>query len=65
MISDKRTFGEIDIVARHYDNKARSKLADRGDSVKYIAYSYHDEKDVYMFLNSKLRSQHSPEMLLG
>jgi hypothetical protein len=46
-----RSFGEMAIVARHSDKKARNKLADRGNTVIFIGYSDHHEKDVYKFLN--------------
>jgi hypothetical protein len=50
-ISNMRSFGEIAIVARHSDKKARNQLADRGNTVIFIGYSDHHEKDVYKFLN--------------
>jgi predicted membrane-bound dolichyl-phosphate-mannose-protein mannosyltransferase len=46
-----RTSGNIAIVGRHTDKKARSKLADCGNTVMLIGYSYNHEKDVYKFLN--------------
>jgi hypothetical protein len=50
-ISNMRSFGEMAIVARHSDQKARSKLAGRGNTVIFIGYSDNHEKDVYKFLN--------------
>jgi hypothetical protein len=46
-----RSFGEMAVVARHSDKKARSKLADCGNTVILIGYSDHHEKDVYKLLN--------------
>jgi hypothetical protein len=46
-----RSFGEMAIVARQSDKKARNKLAYRGNTVIFIGYSDHHEKDVYKFLN--------------
>jgi hypothetical protein len=50
-ISNMRSFGEMAFVAKHSDKKARNKLADRGNTVIFIGYSDHHEKDVYKFLN--------------
>jgi hypothetical protein len=47
-----RSFGEMAIVARHSDKKAKNKLADRGNTVIFIGYSDHHEKDVFKFLNN-------------
>jgi hypothetical protein len=46
-----RSFGEMSLVARHSDTKARNKLAGCGNSVIFIGYSDHHEKDVYNLLN--------------
>jgi hypothetical protein len=46
-----RLIGEMAIVARHSDKKARNKLADRGNTVIFIGYSDHHENDVYKFQN--------------
>jgi hypothetical protein len=46
-----RSFGEMAIVTRHSDKKAQNKLADRGNTVTFIGYYDHHEKDVYKFLN--------------
>jgi hypothetical protein len=51
LISNMRTFVEMAIVARHSYKKARSNLADCGNTVIFIGYSDHHEKDVYKFLN--------------
>jgi hypothetical protein len=50
-ISNMRSFGEMAIVARYSDKKARNKLAERGNTVIFIGYSDHHEKNVYKFLN--------------
>jgi hypothetical protein len=50
-ISNICPFGEISIVSRHSDKKARSKLIDRGNTVIFIGYSDHHEKDVYKSFN--------------
>jgi hypothetical protein len=49
--SNIRSFGEMAIVARHSDKKARNKLSDRGNTVILIGYYDHHEKDVDTFLN--------------
>jgi hypothetical protein len=46
-----RSFVEMAISARHSDKKARSKLADRGNTVIFIDDTDHHEKDVYKFMN--------------
>jgi hypothetical protein len=45
-----RSFGEMAIVARLSDKKARNKLADRVNIVIFIGYYDHHEKDVNKFL---------------
>jgi hypothetical protein len=50
-ISNKRTFGEMAIIARHSDKKIRSKLSDRGNTVMIVGYSDIHKKDVYQFMN--------------
>jgi hypothetical protein len=50
-ISNMRAFGEMAIVARHSDKKAQNNLADLGNTVMFIGYFDHHEKDcVYKFL---------------
>jgi hypothetical protein len=44
-------FGEMGFADRHSDEKARSKLADQGNTVIYIGYYDHHEKDHYKVLN--------------
>jgi hypothetical protein len=34
-----RSFGEMALVVRHFDKKARNKLADCGNNVLFIGYS--------------------------
>jgi hypothetical protein len=49
-ISNMRSFAEMAIVARQSDKKARKKLPNCGNTVIFIGYSDHHEKDVYKFL---------------
>jgi hypothetical protein len=46
-----RSFGEMAIVSRHSDKQARNKLTERGNTVIFIGYSDHHEKDVNKLLN--------------
>jgi hypothetical protein len=46
-----RTSSVVAIIARHSDDKIRSKLADRGNTVLFVGYANIHEKDVYQFMN--------------
>jgi hypothetical protein len=50
-ISNMRTFGETDIIARHTDKKIRKKLADRGNTVMILIFYNIHGKDVCQFMN--------------
>jgi hypothetical protein len=48
-------FGEMAIVARHFDMTARSTLSDQGNAVIFIGYSDYHEKYLYKFLNIQIK----------
>jgi hypothetical protein len=50
-----RTFGEMDIIARHSDKKIRNMLAGRGSIVMFVGYSNIHEKDVIQFINIAIK----------
>jgi hypothetical protein len=50
-ISNMRSFGEMDIIARHSENEIRNKLAQQGNTVMFVGYLNINEKDVYQFMN--------------
>jgi hypothetical protein len=54
-ISIVGTFGEMAIVARYSDKKARKKLANHVKTDIIIGNSDHHEKDIYMFLKTQTK----------